>query len=56
MNKIPFSVILVTCLSLFGFIYLLDLRITNPEIGNPIILALGLIYLAGVIIAWRNKK
>ena len=43
-------------MSTLGFMYLLDLRDEQPTIGYPLIGAIGIIYLVGVLIEYRSKK
>jgi uncharacterized membrane protein YkvI len=48
--------ILGVIMSTFGFLYLLDLRDEQPSIGYPILGAIGIIYLVGVVVEFRNKR
>jgi uncharacterized membrane protein YkvI len=48
--------ILGIIMSTLGFLYLLDLRDEQPTIGYPLIGAIGVIYLIGVLVEYRNKK
>jgi uncharacterized membrane protein YkvI len=48
--------ILGVIMSTFGFLYLLDLRDEQPTIGYPIMGAIGVIYLIGVLVEFRNKR
>ena len=43
-------------MSTLGFMYLLDLRDTQPTIGYPLMGAIGVIYLVGVVVEFRNKR
>jgi uncharacterized membrane protein YkvI len=43
-------------MSTLGFLHLLDLRDEQPEIGYPLIGAIGVIYLVGVLVEFRNKR
>jgi uncharacterized membrane protein YkvI len=43
-------------MSTLGFLHLLDLRDEQPTIGYPLIGAIGVIYLVGVLIEYRNKR
>jgi uncharacterized membrane protein YkvI len=48
--------ILGIIMSTLGFLHLLDLRDEQPTIGYPLIGAIGIIYLVGVIVEFRNKR
>jgi uncharacterized membrane protein YkvI len=48
--------ILGIIMSTLGFLHLLDLRDEQPTIGYPLIGAIGVIYLVGVIVEFRNKR
>ncbi len=48
--------ILGIIMSTFGFLYLLDLRDTQPTIGYPVIGAIGVIYLVSILIEYRNRR
>ena len=48
--------ILGIIMSTLGFMYLLDLRDNQPTIGYPLIGAIGVIYLIGVVVEFRNKR
>jgi uncharacterized membrane protein YkvI len=43
-------------MSTLGFLHLLDLRDEQPTIGYPLIGAIGVIYLIGVLVEFRNKR
>ena len=43
-------------MSTLGFMYLLDLRDNQPTIGYPLMGAIGVIYLIGVVVEFRNKR
>ena len=43
-------------MSTLGFMYLLDLRDEQPTIGYPLMGAIGIIYLIGVVVEFRNKR
>ena len=43
-------------MSTLGFMYLLDLRDEQPTIGYPLMGAIGVIYLVGVVVEFRNKR
>jgi uncharacterized membrane protein YkvI len=48
--------ILGIIMSTLGFLHLLDLRDEQPTIGYPLIGAIGIIYLVGVVVEFRNKR
>jgi uncharacterized membrane protein YkvI len=48
--------ILGIVMSTLGFLHLLDLRDEQPEIGYPLIGAIIIIYLVGVLVEFRNKR
>jgi uncharacterized membrane protein YkvI len=48
--------ILGIIMSTLGFLHLLDLRDEQPTIGYPLIGAIGVIYLIGVLVEFRNKR
>lgn len=43
-------------MSTLGFMYLLDLKDEQPTIGYPLIGAIGIIYLVGVLVEFRKNK
>lgn len=44
-------------LGILGFISLLDMRETNPNVAWPIIYVLGICYITGVSVEiWKNRK
>ena len=43
-------------MSTLGFMYLLDLRDEQPTIGYPLMGAIGVIYLIGVLVEFRSKR
>jgi uncharacterized membrane protein YkvI len=48
--------ILGIIMSTLGFLHLLDLRDEQPTLGYPLFGAIGIIYLVGVLIEYRNKR
>lgn len=48
--------ILGIIMSTLGFMHLLDLRDEQPTIGYPLMGAIGIIYLVGVLLEFRRNK
>lgn len=48
--------ILGIIMSTLGFMHLLDLRDEQPSIGYPLMGAIGIIYLIGVLVEFRSKR
>jgi uncharacterized membrane protein YkvI len=55
-QKMKTLTILGIIMSTLGFLHLLDLRDEQPTIGYPLIGAIGIIYLVGVVVEFRNKR
>ena len=54
MSKI--TIILASILSTFGFLYLAELRTTNPALGVPVIAGICLLYIGAVVHSYGKQK
>ena len=54
MDKITKAMIAV--LATLGFIYLMELKDTNPSVGIPMILVMGVMYLIAAFSGFQSRK
>lgn len=51
-----FTAIFATVLSTFGVIYIMELKDTNPTVGIPLMIALGIFYIIGALTVWSGHR
>lgn len=52
----PFTAIFVTVLSTLGVLYVLELKDTNPSVGIPLMITLGVFYIIGALTVWSGNR